>query len=257
MVAEKKYLTPDEEVALIRQAQAGNINSRNYLIERNYGYLMSEATRFSRLYERYRKEDVLGQITLAYMHAITKFDCSRGLRLSTFATFCIRNQMRRFLATDNLLIRVPAPALSGEGAQGVQDAVQRVKNGFRSIHVVDGNDSGDGHHPPDRLMDRIPERESEIEEFNRQQFLAEECRKQLPRRTQKVLEMRISGRSFRLIGKKIHVTKQRAGQIYLDAVTRIQQMLREQGQLPESSQGVTNAHPVPDGSSSADSTESH
>lgn len=84
-------LTRDEEVALARRVRAGDRDAESILIVRNLPLVKREAKRFR---GRGIDRDDLVQIgTLGLMHAVRRYDPSRGFRLSTLAVRLIRNKL--------------------------------------------------------------------------------------------------------------------------------------------------------------------
>lgn len=88
----------EEIFSLIRDAQAGNSDAAQRLVEENNGLIWSVAKRF---FGRGTEADDLYQLgCLGFMKAIYGFDESFGTRFSTYAVPKISGEIRRFLRDD-------------------------------------------------------------------------------------------------------------------------------------------------------------
>lgn len=99
-------LTPDEEVDLTRRAQKGDGGARQRLIESNMRLVINIA-------KSYRSraiplEDLIQEGAIGLMHAVERFDPSKGFRFSTYATHWIRQSIGRALDNKAKAIRLPA-----------------------------------------------------------------------------------------------------------------------------------------------------
>lgn len=70
-------------------------NLRNYIIKANTRLVMSIARRFADNKNRF--DDLLSQGVESLMHAVQKFDYSRGYRFSTYATCAVRRDLYRMV----------------------------------------------------------------------------------------------------------------------------------------------------------------
>jgi RNA polymerase sigma factor (sigma-70 family) len=94
--------------------------ARNRLVEDNLGLVGSIANRFrSAVLSR---EDLMQEGTLGLIKAVGRFDHRRGFRFSTFATWWIRNRMRRaLLAAAGIVRDLHLDAPVGEDGQEYLD----------------------------------------------------------------------------------------------------------------------------------------
>ncbi len=100
-----------EEVTLFRQMAAFPdtdlaARARRKLIQHNLRLVVSIAKRFQG--HGIELDDLIQEGNIGLMQAIEKFDYARGTRLSTYATWWIRQAISRAIAQKSRLIRLPA-----------------------------------------------------------------------------------------------------------------------------------------------------
>ena len=100
-----RLLTRDEERELARRKDAGDEAAKRRLIECNLRLVMS-------LTRNYRHAgvpllDLIQEGNLGLIRAVEKFDYRMGYKLSTYATWWIRQAITRALADQGRLIRLP------------------------------------------------------------------------------------------------------------------------------------------------------
>lgn len=101
--AKLKTLKNDEMMQLLKQAQAGDAQARQKLIEGNLKLVLSVIQKFV---GRGENPDDLFQVgCIGLLKAIENFDTSLGLRFSTYGCPMIAGEIRRYLR-DNSTIRV-------------------------------------------------------------------------------------------------------------------------------------------------------
>jgi len=98
-------LTLEEEQALARRVQAGDKEAERQMIEANLRLVFKIA-------RRYRNRglplpDLIEEGNLGLLRAVRKFRPDRGTRLSTYATWWIRQSLVRALANQARMIRLP------------------------------------------------------------------------------------------------------------------------------------------------------
>jgi RNA polymerase nonessential primary-like sigma factor len=98
-------LSLDEELALGRRAREGDEASAERLILHNLHIVPHLARRFSA--SGMTHDDLVEEGNLGLMHAVTKFDPDRGLRLSTYASWWVLHMMRNALMNQSRTVRLP------------------------------------------------------------------------------------------------------------------------------------------------------
>lgn len=86
---------------LLKQAQQGNAEAREQLIQKNMGLVWSIVHRFAN--RGYELEDLFQVGSIGLMKAIDKFDLSFEVRFSTYAVPMITGEIRRFLRDDGMI----------------------------------------------------------------------------------------------------------------------------------------------------------
>jgi RNA polymerase primary sigma factor len=121
-IGDGRLLTRDEERELARRKDAGDEAAKRQLIESNLRLVMS-------LTRNYRSAgvpllDLIQEGNLGLIRAVEKFDYRMGYKLSTYATWWIRQAITRALADQGRLIRLPVH---------VSDQVRRTMRSRRQL----------------------------------------------------------------------------------------------------------------------------
>ncbi len=100
-----ELFTPEEEYACAVRARAGDFAARQSMIEHNLRLVVSIAKGY--LGRGVPLADLIEEGNLGLMHAIDKFEPERGFRLSTYATWWIRQSVERAVMNQGRVIRLP------------------------------------------------------------------------------------------------------------------------------------------------------
>jgi RNA polymerase primary sigma factor len=98
-------LTPEEEIKLAAKVKKGDAAARELMIRANLRLVV----RIAREYEGLGLPllDLINEGNIGLMHAVGRFDPSRGAKLSTYGSWWIKQSMRRALANQSKTIRLP------------------------------------------------------------------------------------------------------------------------------------------------------
>lgn len=92
-------LTSDEELYLLSKLEAGDINIRNILIERNLRLVVYIARKFEN--SGVGIEDLVSIGTIGLIKAVNTFKPQRKIKLATYASRCIENEILMHLRRNN------------------------------------------------------------------------------------------------------------------------------------------------------------
>ena len=104
-ISRLRILSADEEKAYARRMHRGDRKAREVLITHNLRLVVYVAKRY--LGRGLPLLDLVEEGNLGLMHALGKFDPDRGFRLSTYATWWIRQSIERALMNQSRTIRLP------------------------------------------------------------------------------------------------------------------------------------------------------
>ncbi len=98
-------LTAEEEVELARRMEMGDKNAKGRLIEANLRLVVSIAKRYVGRGMQFL--DLIQEGNMGLIKAVEKFDYRKGYKLSTYATWWIRQAITRAIADQARTIRIP------------------------------------------------------------------------------------------------------------------------------------------------------
>src|SRR6185295_1935528 len=105
-INEVPLLTAQEELALGRRIQAGDLAAREHMIRANLRLVVSVAKMYA---ERgLALQDLIAEGNIGLMKAAEKFDPAAGCRFSTYGTWWIKQSIRRALTNTVKQVRVPS-----------------------------------------------------------------------------------------------------------------------------------------------------
>ncbi|NNH74601.1 sigma-70 family RNA polymerase sigma factor [Nocardia uniformis] len=242
-------LTADERRALHRTAADGR-RATDHMVRANLRLVVSIAKHYP-IPAGWSLLDLIQEGTLGLMRAVQKFDHERGLKLSTYATWWIKQAIGRALSDQSRTIRIPVhvvdvlnrvlrtertlsqqlgrDATTEEIAAEVEltpEKVRELKRHARepiSLHLPVGEDGELGA----LLADRAPGPSETVTESALRGQLAKALRT-LPEREAQVIALRYGldgheARTLEEIGRLFGVSRERVRQIEAKAMQKLRQ----------------------------------
>jgi RNA polymerase primary sigma factor len=121
-IGDGRLLTPAEERELARRKDEGDELAKQKLIESNLRLVMSITRNYTRA--DVPLLDLIQEGNLGLIRAVEKFDWTKRYKLSTYATWWIRQSVQRALAEQSRTIRLPVH---------IADQVRRIQRARRAL----------------------------------------------------------------------------------------------------------------------------
>lgn len=260
-----QLLTAEEEKSLARLTRAGDFAARQRMIESNLRLVVSIARRYQN--RGLPLDDLIEEGNLGLIHAIEKFDPERGFRLSTYATWWIRQSVERALMNQSRTVRLPIYVIRelnmvlralrqleqqsgwtgeaphpGHEAEAVARLLDRPSDEVRHLLSLNERpsslDAPLGIDPELSVGDAIADEHSEDPEAHLAQQEVEahvaQWVSRLNERQRYVVECRygLNGReplTLEAVADDLGLTRERVRQIQLDALMALRKMIRRSG----------------------------
>jgi RNA polymerase primary sigma factor len=105
-INEVPLLTPKQEIELAKRIQRGDLAAREHMIRANLRLVVSIAKKYVNRGMQFM--DLIEEGNIGLMRAVEKFDPKAGCRFSTYATWWIKQGIRRALVNTVRSVRVPS-----------------------------------------------------------------------------------------------------------------------------------------------------
>jgi len=105
-INEVALLTPEQEIELSKRVQQGDLEAREHMIRANLRLVVSIAKNYVNRGLSFM--DLIEEGNIGLMKAVEKFDHNAGCRFSTYATWWIKQGIRRSLVNTVKTVRVPS-----------------------------------------------------------------------------------------------------------------------------------------------------
>jgi len=256
-------LTREEEVELSKRIEKGDMAARQHMIEANLRLVVN-------IGKRYRNRglpflDIIEEGNLGLIRAVEKFDWRRGFKLSTYASWWIKQSIERAFVNQLRTIRLPvhiddrlsrllrtlakATQQYGERPSNQElaelmdttvDEVRRLMGLVRDAQSLDvpvADDSGTTL--GDLVEDHGALSPSHVIEIFKRHELIDQWLNGLSETERRVIELRFGfddngeGKTLQSIGKEFGVTRERIRQIEGHALKKLRRIVREYGAVLE------------------------
>ena len=104
-IGQVKLLTPEEEIALARRIKRGDKRAREHMIKANLRLVVKIAHDYDGL--GLPLLDLINEGNIGLMKGVERFDPRKGAKLSTYASWWIKQSIKRALANQSKTIRLP------------------------------------------------------------------------------------------------------------------------------------------------------
>src|SRR5437870_7102103 len=131
-IGQVKLLTPKEEIALARRIKRGDAEAREHMIKANLRLVVKIARDYANL--GLPLLDLINEGNIGLIKGVERFNPAKGAKLSTYASWWIKQAIKRALANQSKTIRLP---------DHVVDKLANIRRSEMKLREVLGHDPSD------------------------------------------------------------------------------------------------------------------
>lgn len=259
-VGQVKLLTPEEEIVLAKRIQKGDETAREHMIKANLRLVVKIARDYENL--GLPLLDLINEGNIGLMKGVERFNPAKGAKLSTYASWWIKQSIKRALANQSKTIRLPVHVVDKvahirkaemklketldreptdeELAAEVQLKPQRVREYREAARAPVSLDAPLGDEDSERVAEVVadPRVEAPFERLanSSDSALMQEAFSTLREREQEVLRLRFglgdeAPRTLEEIGQRYGLTRERIRQIEAEGLKKLRSKMAKRDRL--------------------------
>jgi len=131
-IGKTNLLTPEEEISLAERIKTGDKEAREQMIKANLRLVVKIAHDYENI--GLPLLDLISEGNIGLIKAVERFDPAKGARLSTYASWWIKQSIKRALANQSKTIRLPVHMV---------DKISKMNRAARLLHEQLGREPTD------------------------------------------------------------------------------------------------------------------
>lgn len=258
-IGQVKLLTPDEEIALAKRIKRGDKSAREHMIKANLRLVVKIARDYENL--GLPLLDLINEGNIGLMKGVERFDPKKGAKLSTYASWWIKQAIKRALANQSKTIRLPVHVVDKvahirraelrlrealdreptdeEVASELGLDAKRVRRYRQASRAPVSLDAPIGDDENDRVSEVVADPNAALPSeqlvYQSDNALVQEILATLPEREREILALRyglVDGkeRTLEEVGERFGVTRERIRQIQEQALKTIRKTMEKRDQ---------------------------
>jgi len=258
-IGQVKLLTPAEEITLAKRIKRGDKSAREHMIKANLRLVVKIARDYENL--GLPLLDLINEGNIGLMKGVERFDPKKGAKLSTYASWWIKQAIKRALANQSKTIRLPVHVVDKvahirraemrlrevldreptdeEVASELGLDAKRVRRYRQASRAPVSLDAPLGDDENDRVSEVVADPNAALPSeqlvYESDNALVQEILATLPEREREILAMRFGlndgkERTLEEVGERFGVTRERIRQIQEQALKTIRKTMEKRDQ---------------------------
>jgi RNA polymerase primary sigma factor len=261
-IGQVKLLTPAEEIVLAKRIKRGDKSAREHMIKANLRLVVKIARDYENL--GLPLLDLINEGNIGLMKGVERFDPKKGAKLSTYASWWIKQAIKRALANQSKTIRLPVHVVDKvahirraemrlrevldreptdeEVASELGIDAKRVRRYRQASRAPVSLDAPIGDDDTDRVSEVVADPNAALPSeqlvYESDNALVQEILATLPEREREILAMRFGlndgkERTLEEVGERFGVTRERIRQIQEQALKTIRKTMEKRDKPAE------------------------